>query len=103
MSRFTAEDCFGGDFLVTDRFKLVVLAAQRAKILARGHKSTIEEEKEGVKIKSKPSVVALQEIAAGHLSKAVLEEIAINSFALQNPFKKDNHQKSESTENDAAL
>lgn len=55
MARVTVEDCLDK---VPNRFALVVLAAERARQLARGASS-------GVDCDNKPAVTALREIAAG--------------------------------------
>ena len=55
MARVTVEDCLDK---VPNRFALVVLAAERARQLARGASP-------GVDCDNKPAVTALREIAAG--------------------------------------
>jgi DNA-directed RNA polymerase subunit omega len=56
MARVTVEDCLTK---VKNRFELVVLAAERAKMLDRGDDVAV------VDSKNKPVVTALREIAAG--------------------------------------
>ena len=55
MARVTVEDCLEK---VDNRFALVILAAERARQLARGAKPLVE-------CDNKPAVTALREIAAG--------------------------------------
>ncbi len=55
MARVTVEDCLEQ---CTNRFALVVLAAERARQLSRGAQPLVE-------CKNKPSVTALREIAIG--------------------------------------
>ena len=59
MARVTVEDCLE----YTDGiFSLIKVAAKRARRLANGSESLLEEEKN-----DKPTVLALREIAEGHL------------------------------------
>ncbi len=58
MARVTVEDCLDQ---VPNRFALVVLAAERARQLARGSAAIVE-------CDNKPAVTALREIAAGHVN-----------------------------------
>jgi DNA-directed RNA polymerase subunit omega len=55
MARVTVEDCLE---LVHNRFALVVLASERARLLARGAQPLVE-------CNNKPAVTALREIADG--------------------------------------
>jgi DNA-directed RNA polymerase subunit omega len=55
MARVTVEDCLER---VSNRFALVVLAAERARQLARGANAQVD-------CDNKPAVTALREIAAG--------------------------------------
>ena len=57
MARVTVEDCL---HIVPNRFDLVLLAAKRARLLARGKVEPLI-----LSGQDKPSVVALREIAAG--------------------------------------
>jgi DNA-directed RNA polymerase subunit omega len=57
MARVTVEDCLDK---IPNRFALVVLAAERARQLARGATA-------GVDCDNKPAVTALREIAAGQV------------------------------------
>lgn len=66
MARVTVEDCLGQ---VDNRFQLVLVAAQRARDLLRsGDEPTVAWDND------KSTVVALREIAAGHIDKSILEE-----------------------------
>ena len=61
MARVTVEDCLDH---VDNRFELVLVASKRARQLARqGIEPTVEWDND------KPTVVALREIAIGHVSK----------------------------------
>ena len=57
MARVTVEDCLDH---VDNRFELVLVASKRARQLAR----------QGIE----PTVVALREIAVGHVSKDILKQ-----------------------------
>ncbi len=60
MARITVEDCLDH---VDNRFELVLLAAKRARQIARGSvHSLVPEEND------KPTVVALREFAAGYVN-----------------------------------
>jgi DNA-directed RNA polymerase subunit omega len=65
MARITVEDCLQN---VPNLFQLVLVAAKRARKLANGAEPTVEWEND------KPTVVALREIAAGHIGPEILEE-----------------------------
>jgi len=54
---------------VPNRFELVMTAAQRARMIANGADPLVEEESD------KPTVIALREIAEGHVTPAILDEI----------------------------
>jgi DNA-directed RNA polymerase subunit omega len=58
MARVTVEDCLDN---IDNRFALVMLASQRARHLLKGAKPTVEH------AKNKAAVLALREIAAGHV------------------------------------
>ncbi len=66
MARVTVEDCLDK---VDNRFQLVMVASRRARQLAVGGKDAFVEEEN-----DKPTVVALREIAEGHVTKDILEE-----------------------------
>ena len=66
MARVTVEDCLDK---VDNRFQLVLLATKRARQLAR--------HPDDAKLpwtNDKPTVLALREIAAGHITRAYLKE-----------------------------
>jgi DNA-directed RNA polymerase subunit omega len=66
MARITVEDCLQQE---PNLFNLVLLAAKRARRLANGAEATVEWEND------KMTVVALREIAAGHIGSEILEEV----------------------------
>jgi len=65
MARITVEDCLEN---VDNRFQLVLVATRRARQLANGAEPYVPWEDD------KPTVVALREIAAGHVGREVLDE-----------------------------
>jgi DNA-directed RNA polymerase subunit omega len=65
MARVTVEDCLQN---VDNLFQLVLLAAQRARRLANGAEPAVAWEND------KPTVVALREIAEGHITAEMLRE-----------------------------
>ncbi len=70
MARITIEDCIDR---VDNRFDLVLLATKRARQLSRGATPLVEEERD------KPTVIALREIAEGHIdADSILEEAQAN-------------------------
>lgn len=71
MARITVEDC---EKVVSNRFDLVVLAAQRTRQILAGDAITVDADDE------KKPVIALREIAARTVSVDDLKELAINSF-----------------------
>jgi DNA-directed RNA polymerase subunit omega len=66
MARITVEDSLNN---IPNLFQLVLVAAKRARRLANGAEATVEWEND------KPTVVALREIAAGHIGPEILEEV----------------------------
>ncbi len=66
MARITVEDCVSK---VDNIFDLVLLAARRARRLANGAEAFIEWEND------KPTVVALREIAEGHITPEIMDEL----------------------------
>ena len=60
MARITVEDCLNKE---NNRFELVLTASERARQLAYGAESTLPWDKD------KPTVMALREIAAGHVNE----------------------------------
>ena len=65
MARITVEDCLQN---VPNLFQLVLVASKRSRKLANGAEPTLDWEND------KPTVLALREIAAGHVSLEILEE-----------------------------
>jgi DNA-directed RNA polymerase subunit omega len=65
MARITVEDSLNN---IPNLFQLVLVAAKRARKLANGAEATVEWEND------KSTVVALREIAAGHIGPEILEE-----------------------------
>ena len=66
MARITVEDCLDN---IDNRFELVLTATKRERQIGHGADPLIEEEND------KPTVVALREIAEGHVTPAILEEV----------------------------
>ncbi len=66
MARITVEDCLAN---IENIFEMVLVAAKRARRLAHGADALVELEND------KPTVIALREIADGHITPAILEEI----------------------------
>lgn len=67
MARVTVEDCLDN---VENRFQLVLVASLRARQLANGRTPHVAPEND------KPTVIALREIAEGHVGPSILVEIA---------------------------
>jgi DNA-directed RNA polymerase subunit omega len=65
MARITVEDCLEK---VDNLFELVLVASKRARRLANGAEAQVPWEND------KPTVVALREIAGGHVDASILEE-----------------------------
>ncbi len=66
MARITVEDCVEN---INNIFEMVLVAAKRARRIAHGADALVELEND------KPTVVALREIADGHITPSILEEI----------------------------
>jgi DNA-directed RNA polymerase subunit omega len=66
MARITVEDC---QSRIPNIFEMVRVAAKRARRVAHGADTMVEPEND------KPTVIALREIAAGHVTPAILDEI----------------------------
>jgi DNA-directed RNA polymerase subunit omega len=66
MARITVEDCLDN---IENIFEMVLVAAKRARRIAHGADPMVELEND------KPTVLALREIAEGHITPAILEEI----------------------------
>jgi DNA-directed RNA polymerase subunit omega len=68
-ARYTSEDAVN---MIGNRFDLVLIAAQRARELKRGHRSLLN-------TKAGASVTALQEIEAGLVGREYLKRIRKNA------------------------
>lgn len=68
MARITVEDCLDN---VENIFEMVLVAAKRARRIAHGADPMVELEND------KPTVIALREIAGGHVSSSILEEVEL--------------------------
>ena len=66
MARITVEDCLKN---VDNRFELVIVASKRARDIELGNKDP-----QVAWENDKPTVVALREIAAGHITRTYLDE-----------------------------
>lgn len=66
MARITVEDCLQN---IDNIFDMVRVAAKRARRVAHGADALVELEND------KPTVIALREIAAGHITTSILDEI----------------------------
>jgi len=66
LARITVEDCLDN---INNIFEMVLVAAKRARRVAHGAEPMVELEND------KPTVIALREIAEGHVTPAILEEI----------------------------
>jgi DNA-directed RNA polymerase subunit omega len=66
MARITVEDCLAN---IDNIFEMVLVASKRARRLAHGAEPLVELEND------KSTVIALREIAEGHITPAILEEI----------------------------
>lgn len=71
MARITVEDCVER---IDNRFQLVLVATKRARQIARGMAPLVAEERD------KPTVLALREIAEGHVDEGILDETAEDGF-----------------------
>jgi len=68
MARITVEDCLAN---IENIFEMVLVAAKRARRVAHGAEPMVELEND------KPTVIALREIAEGHVNPSILEEIDV--------------------------
>ena len=66
MARITVEDCLHN---IENIFEMVLVAAKRARRVAHGADPMVELEND------KPTVIALREIAEGHVGSSILEEV----------------------------
>lgn len=67
MARITVEDCLE---VVDNRFELVTMAARRARQLANGVESALENDSD-----DKPTVLALREIAARRIDDELIDRV----------------------------
>ena len=65
MARITVEDCLEH---IPNIFEMVLVAAKRARRVAHGSDPMVELKND------KPTVIALREIADGHINSSILEE-----------------------------
>ncbi|MEY3670025.1 MAG: DNA-directed RNA polymerase subunit omega [Burkholderiaceae bacterium] len=65
MARITVEDCLEK---VPNRFELTLAATYRARQLAQGATPKVD-------ARDKPTVVALREIASGHIGREMLRKV----------------------------
>jgi DNA-directed RNA polymerase subunit omega len=68
MARITVEDCVSN---IENIFEMVLVASKRARRIAHGADPMVEAEND------KPTVLALREIAEGHVTPSILEEIEV--------------------------
>ena len=68
MARITVEDCLEN---IGNIFEMVLVAAKRARRVAHGAEPKVELEND------KPTIIALREIAEGHVTPAILDEIEV--------------------------
>ena len=66
MARITVDDCIK---LIPNRFELTLAATTRARQLALGSAPYVDAGKD------KPTVIALREIAAGHINASILHPV----------------------------
>ncbi|MEX2496062.1 MAG: DNA-directed RNA polymerase subunit omega [Woeseia sp.] len=66
MARITVEDCLDN---VENIFEMVLVASKRARRIAHGADPLVKTSND------KPTVIALREIAAGHITPSILDEV----------------------------
>lgn len=66
MARITVEDCLKR---IPNRFDMALCATYRARMLAQGHTPKVDAQRD------KPTVVALREIAQGHIGAEMLKRV----------------------------
>ncbi len=66
MARITVEDCLHN---IDNIFEMVLVASKRARRIAHGADALVDLEND------KPTVIALREIADGHITPSILEEV----------------------------
>jgi|SRR5699024_77632 len=72
MARVTVEDCMGR---IDNKFELAAVGAKRARQLARGANAYVDWDDD------KPTVMALREIAEGHVDPSILQEAELPPVA----------------------
>lgn len=70
MARVTVEDCLDN---VENRFELIMVSSKRARQIATGGKDPMVDWED-----DKPTVVALREIADGHINASILTEPTVD-------------------------
>jgi DNA-directed RNA polymerase subunit omega len=68
MARITVEDCLKQ---IPNRFELALAATYRARQLAQGHTPKVDNSRD------KPTVIALREIAGGHVGVEMLKKVPV--------------------------
>lgn len=81
MARVTVEDCIK---MIPNRFELVLVATKRARQLAQG-----SAESDLPWNNDKATVLALREIAAGHVDHSILDEVSAAEHAQEALFGED--------------
>jgi DNA-directed RNA polymerase subunit omega len=76
MARVTVQDCLEN---VANRFELVLVASRRARQVAHGAEPFVPWEND------KPTVVALREIAEGHITRDILKEAPPQEYRVRPP------------------
>ena len=66
MARITVEDCLDN---IDNIFEMVLVASKRARRIAHGADALVSLDND------KPTVIALREIAEGHITPAILDEV----------------------------
>ena len=66
MARITVEDCLDN---IDNIFEMVLVASKRARRIAHGADAMVSLDND------KPTVIALREIAEGHITPAILDEV----------------------------
>ena len=91
MARVTVEDCLAN---VDNRFQLVLVATKRARQLSLGAEPFVDEDND------KPTVLALREIAEGHVTRDILDE-QVEEEILEFITQDESEEQAEPTELDA--
>ena len=91
MARVTVEDCLAN---VDNRFQLVLVATKRARQLSLGAEPFVDEDND------KPTVLALREIAEGHVTRDILDE-QVEEEILEFITEDESEEQAEPTELDA--